>query len=61
MTHVLLIACPACREKFSALSDKPLPPACPICGVEFSDFNYTMLRYRAHLVTRELERGAVVR
>jgi len=59
MTHVLLIACPKCREKFSALSDTPLPPACPICEVVFNEIDYTMLRYRAHLVTRELEQGAV--
>lgn len=56
MTHVLLIACPRCREKFSALSYSPIPPACPICRVVFSEIDYTMLRYRAHLVTRERER-----
>lgn len=55
MSFVLLIACPRCRDKFSQLSVEPLVSACPLCRVVFTAAEYGQLRYRAHLVTRELE------
>jgi ribosomal protein S27E len=56
MSFVLLIACPRCRNKFSQLSDEPMAAACPLCRAVFTEAEYGQLRYRAHLVARELEK-----
>lgn len=53
--YVLLIACPECRGQFSHLSELPLVLTCPLCGHAFDDLQYTRLRDRVRVVTRELE------
>lgn len=61
MTFVILLTAPCCRERFSALSDAPLPTVCPVCHTEWSDATYAALRYRAGVVARELETGTRVK
>ena len=61
MSFVLLLSCPRCRARFSALSTEAVPLSCSYCDAEFNDSEYGILRFRAGIVARELEQLQVAR
>jgi hypothetical protein len=52
---IAMLTCPECTERFSQASDEPVAPACPVCGHDFDDLQYFLLRRSAYAVVRSMD------